>query len=146
MQRSNVMQSVDRVLRSFALPLIGIAAFLVFWHFTSSGVDTSLGKFPGPATVLEQAEGLVQEYRDERQRKADFYARQDARNARLKAKNPDAQIQVRPYSGAPTYLEQIATSLRTVFTGFLFAAAIAIPFGIVIGLSGDVYKAMNPII
>jgi nitrate/nitrite transport system permease protein len=146
MQRSNLMQSFDQVLRSCALPLIGISAFLLFWHFASSGINTSLGKFPGPVTVWEQAGGLVQEYKDEKQRKEDFYQRQEARIAKMKAQRPDAEVPVREYSGAPTYLEQIGTSLRTVFTGFLFAAAIAIPFGIVIGLSGDVYKAINPLI
>jgi nitrate/nitrite transport system permease protein len=53
---------------------------------------------------------------------------------------------MRPYSGAPTYPEQIFTSLKTVFTGFLLAALIAIPVGIAIGLSGFVYQAVNPII
>jgi nitrate/nitrite transport system permease protein len=66
--------------------------------------------------------------------------------AAKKIQSPDTVVAVRAYSGAPTYPEQILTSLKTVFTGFLFAAAIAIPFGIVIGLSSAVYKAINPII
>lgn len=146
MSRTRYMTIFDQAFRNFSLPLIGITVFLSLWQFASARIDTSLGQFPGPAMVWEQARGLLQEYRDERQRRLDFYKRQEQRNARLQAQHPDAEIAVRPYSGAPTYPEQIATSLKTVFTGFLFAAAIAIPFGIVIGLSGAVYKAINPII
>lgn len=141
-----VKQAMDQALRGIVLPLIGIAVFLMAWQFSSSGIETSLGKFPGPVAVWGQMQGLVQEYRDEQQRKADYYQRQEARIAKLQARDPGAAVHARPYSGAPTYLEQIGTSLRTVFTGFLFAAVIAIPFGIVIGLSGDVYKAFNPLI
>jgi nitrate/nitrite transport system permease protein len=146
MNRGKLMLLFNLSLKNFGLPLIGIAVFMSFWQIASGRIDTSLGKFPGPAAVWEQALGLLQEYRDERQRKTDFAIRQEKRNAKLKLQHPDMVIEGRSYSGAPTYPEQILTSLKTVFTGFLFAAAIAIPLGIVIGLSSSVYKAINPII
>ena len=46
----------------------------------------------------------------------------------------------------PTFLDQILTSLVTVATGFLLGSIIAIPIGIVCGMSPTLYQALNPII
>jgi len=51
-----------------------------------------------------------------------------------------------PYTGAPSYYQQIWTSIKTVFFGFLLATAIAVPLGIVSGLSPTANAAINPII
>ena len=60
--------------------------------------------------------------------------------------DPGAEVRIRPYTGAPTFFDQILTSLVTVATGFLIASLIAIPIGIVIGMSNTLYMAFNPII
>ena len=52
----------------------------------------------------------------------------------------------RDYRGRTTYPQQILTSLYTVFTGFLLASLIAVPLGILTGLSQTLNNAMNPII
>jgi nitrate/nitrite transport system permease protein len=137
---------LDKLFKQVGLPVIGLIVFLGLWQMAASRIETSLGQFPGPTQVLEQTRGLVQEYQDEEQRKVEFYERQEKRNAMMKAKNPDMEIHIRPYSGAPTFIQQIFTSLKTVFTGFILAAIIAIPFGILIGLSSSVYQAVNPVI
>lgn len=137
---------LDKLLEYIAMPLLGLAVFLLIWSVAASRIDTSLGKFPGPMAVWSQVQGLAVEYREEQQREKAFYVRQENRHAELLARDPQAIRTIRPYSGVPTYPQQIATSLKTVFTGFVLAAAIAIPFGIVIGLSGVVYQAVNPII
>ncbi|MEZ5435942.1 MAG: ABC transporter permease [Pseudomonadales bacterium] len=137
---------LSKVLEFIAMPLLGLTIFLVIWSVAASRIDTSLGKFPGPSAVLMQIQGLAGEYREEQVRKQGFYERQEKRNAELLLRDPQAKPSMRPYSGAPTYPEQIFTSLKTVFTGFLLAALIAIPVGIAIGLSGFVYQAVNPII
>ena len=137
---------LSKALELIAMPLLGLTIFLVMWSVAASRIDTSLGKFPGPSAVLMQAQGLVSEFRDEKGRERAFYERQEKRNAELILRDPQAKPSMRPYSGAPTYPEQIFTSLKTVFTGFLLAALIAIPVGIAIGLSGFVYQAVNPII
>ncbi|MPN33065.1 Bicarbonate transport system permease protein CmpB [bioreactor metagenome] len=51
-----------------------------------------------------------------------------------------------PYAGKPTYLDQIVTSLKTVFTGFLLGALVAVPLGVASGLSPTVNAAINPLI
>ncbi|GAB5451277.1 MAG: ABC transporter permease [Halioglobus sp.] len=134
------------LLANLALPAIGIALFLLLWQFSADRIDTSLGKFPGPAQVWEQAGTLAQEHRRERDKADAFYERQEARNAKKLSEDPGATIKWRNYTGKPTFVDQIATSLLTVATGFGIASLIAIPLGIFCGLSGRAYKAINPIV
>ena len=47
------------------------------------------------------------------------------------------RLEVRPYTGKPTFIDQIFTSLKTVFTGFVFATLVAVPLGILCGLFVD---------
>jgi nitrate/nitrite transport system permease protein len=133
-------------LRGILPPLLGIGVFLFLWHVSASGVQTSLGKLPGPVDVLEQAGGLYQEYRDERTREAEFYREQEARKAEFLAANPGQEFQAFQYAGKPTYLDQILTSLYTVFTGFILATLVAVPLGILCGLSKTMQAALNPLI
>ncbi|WP_434783504.1 ABC transporter permease [Mangrovimicrobium sediminis] len=133
-------------LEGLVLPAIGIFAFLMLWQFAANRIDTSLGQFPGPVQVWEQVQNLADEHQRERQKETEFNQRQEERNAKKLEKNPDAEIKWRDYTGKPTFIDQIRTSLWTVAAGFLIANLIAIPLGIVCGLSAGMYKAMNPII
>lgn len=142
----NRREQVNVLLRSLGVPLLAFIVFLGIWDAAAKSVVTSLGQVPGPAQVMEQAKGLWQEYQDEKVKEAKFYERQEKRNAKKLAKNPDAKIKVREYRGRPTYIDQILTSLGTVFTGFLLAVLIAVPLGIMTGLSKTLNSAMNPII
>ena len=137
---------LKRWLPQVIMPLVGIFAFLLFWQLVASNIQTSLGQFPGPSQVAEQFNGLVDAHIQSREKAEAFYQRQDERNAAKLAKNPDAEVKVRPYTGKPTFFEQIFTSLYTVMTGFTIASLIAVPLGIVCGLSKPVYSAVNPLI
>ncbi len=128
------------------LPVLGIAVFLLLWQFGANRIDTSLGQFPGPTQVWEQVQNLGAEHAREREKEAGFYQRQEERNAARLEKDPEATIKWRKYTGKPTFLDQIVTSLLTVAAGFLMANMIAIPLGILCGLSAAMYKACNPII
>ncbi len=128
------------------LPGLGILAFLLLWQLAASGIETSLGQFPGPTEVWEQAQNLAEDHQRERNRETAFNERQQQRNERLLEKNPDAEIKWRSYTGKPTFLDQVATSLKTVAAGFLLANLIAIPLGVLCGLSSGVYRAINPLI
>jgi ABC-type nitrate/sulfonate/bicarbonate transport system permease component len=55
-------------------------------------------------------------------------------------------FEYKPYPGKDTYFAQIATSLKTVFFGFCIASLIAIPIGIICGLSPNMNNAINPLI
>ena len=131
---------------SIILPVIAIAIFLALWSASAKQVQTSLGQLPGPVAVLEQAGNLVDEHIAEREKENAFYERQEKRNAAKLARDPEAKVKIRPYTGKPTFFDQIITSLVTVFTGFLLASLIAIPVGIVTGLSNNLYKAINPVV
>ena len=128
------------------LPMTGIFIFLVLWQMLASNIHTSLGQFPGPIQVDSQASGLLDNHFQEQEKAAQFYARQDKRNAETLARDPQAKVQTRAYTGKPSFFAQIFTSLYTVLTGFAIAALIAVPLGIVCGLSKSLYTAVNPLI
>ena len=138
--------SLTRLMRSLSISAVGIALFLLLWQGTASNINTSLGQFPGPVQVWAQMQNLSDEYQREQERRIEFYTRQETRNAELLAADPDAEVRVRPYTGRPTFIDQIQTSLMTVAFGFVIAMFIAIPLGIVCGLSELIYSAVNPII
>ncbi|HBC3928424.1 TPA: ABC transporter permease [Vibrio parahaemolyticus] len=132
--------------RLVLLPVIGLLIFLAMWHLTAREVQTSLGTLPGPAQTFQQFSNLVDDHWQEREKEQAFIERQEKRNAAKLAKNPDAEVKIRPYTGKPTFFDQIITSLVTVTAGFLLATVIAIPLGIVLGLNQGLYQAFNPII
>lgn len=134
------------VLISILMPMIGVLAFILLWHSAAPNIKTSLGDFPQPKQVVEQWGNLVDEYKTEQDRAELFYERQEKRNAELLAKDPAAKIDEREFSGRPTFFDKIKTSLVTVLSGFLVASVIAIPIGILIGLSQPLYTAINPLI
>jgi len=128
------------------LPMTGIFIFLVLWQMLASNIHTSLGQFPGPIQVYSQASGLLDNHFQEQEKAAQFYARQEKRNAETLARDPQAKVQTRAYTGKPSFFAQIFTSLYTVLTGFAIAALIAVPLGIICGLSKSLYTAVNPLI
>jgi nitrate/nitrite transport system permease protein len=128
------------------VPLIGIVLFFGAWAALAPQVHTSLGAIPGPVAVFEQAKSMWADHLLQRQKAADFYARQDERNAKFVAEGQPDKVKYRTYTGKPTYLDQIETSLLTVGLGFLIATIIAVPVGIASGLSKTVNGALNPLI
>ena len=128
------------------IPVLAFALFLGMWNFSAAKVNTSLGVIPGPVAVWHEAQGLWEAYDTEQQKARDFYQRQQARNEKLLAENPNAEIKQRAYVGSVTYPQQILTSLYTVFAGFLIATLIAVPLGILCGMSQTINTALNPLI
>jgi len=132
--------------QNIALPIIGILIFLLLWSAASQNIQTSLGDFPSPQSVMSQFGSLYDEHITERGKEHAFYERQEVRNAERAAADPTYEPRVRPYTGKETFLDQIVTSLKTVGAGFFIAALIAIPLGIATGLSKPLNTAVNPII
>ncbi|EAS65703.1 ABC transporter permease [Photobacterium angustum] len=128
------------------LPVLGVLFFVVVWHFSALQVKTSLGSLPGPVQTAEQFVLLVEDHLQEGEKEQAFYERQEVRNAKKLAVDPDAKIKVRAYTGKATFFDQIVTSLVTVACGFILASVIAIPLGLVLGLNHKLYMAFNPII
>ncbi|MGQ9365747.1 ABC transporter permease [Azospirillum sp. ST 5-10] len=139
-------QQAKELWRLLGVPLVAILLFLAAWAQLAPQVQTSLGAVPGPAEVWEQTRVLWADHKAERAKEAAFYERQEERNAATLAKDPGAEVKIRAYTGKPTYVDQIVTSLQTVFLGFLLAAAVAVPLGVACGLSRTANAALNPLI
>jgi nitrate/nitrite transport system permease protein len=143
-------QLVRATLVNFGPALLGIVIFLVLWHVAAKGIVTSLGNLPGPVQVWEQAGNLVEEHNAERAREVEFEELQVKRKAEFLARSPEErqgeEFTTLTYTGKPTYIDQILTSLFTVFAGFIIGTILAIPLGIFCGLSKTVQAALNPFI
>lgn len=137
---------VAHLWQQLGIPMLAIAVFLFAWSQTASRIQTSLGQIPGPIAVAKQAHGLWLDHKAEREKAAAFYQRQEKRNAAKLAKDPNAEIRLVKFTGKPTYIDQILTSLKTVFTGFLLATLIAVPLGILCGLSATINASLNLLI
>ena len=145
--KQNVIR--DRFLagiNSMVLPLIGILIFAVLWASVAKNIDTSLGEFPGPTQVWEQSFTLIDEHNRQQEKAEAFYERQEKRNAKRLAVDSDYVTTLKVFTGAPTFFDQIWTSLYTVTVGFFVASIIAVPLGILCGLSKATYAAINPLI
>lgn len=57
-----------------------------------------------------------------------------------------AKFSGKPYSGNKTFYDQIAISLLTVAIGFLIATLVAVPIGVLCGISPLFNTALNPLI
>lgn len=141
-----IHEFISVMMVKLGVPLIATIIFMGLWSATAAQIETSLGTVPGPVKVWEQAQVLYQEHSSERAKEAAFYDRQEKRNSERLLVEPDYEVKIRAYTGKPTFVDQIITSIVTVLTGFLIAAVIAIPIGIVSGLNSTVYSAINPLI
>ncbi|MDO6475785.1 ABC transporter permease [Alteromonas sp. 1_MG-2023] len=146
LKEGNMGKVILSNLQALLLPVIGLLLFLAVWNGVAKTIDTSLGQFPGPAQVWTQALTLMDEHNAQREKADAFYERQEERNAARVAKDPDYVPKIRPFTGAPTFFDQIWTSLYTVMVGFFIASLIAVPVGIMCGLSKSAYTAINPLI
>jgi len=109
-------------------PALGIGIFLALWAILAPTVQTSLGALPGPGDVWTAFLGLLDE----------------AAASRVAAAEAVAAGYV--YTGPPTFIDQIFTSLETVAAGFLLATLLAVPLGLVAGMSKRVNAAINPLV
>lgn len=140
-------QKLSFVVDALILPLLAILIFLGLWSLAANTIVTSLGNLPGPLAVAEQTQNLfIAEPAQQKVKAQEFYDRQEVRNAEKLAADPNASVIIRPYTGKPTFMSQIVRSLQTVFTGFFLASLIAVPIGILCGLSKKMYSALNPLI
>jgi len=129
---------------ALGVPALAFVGFVLAWAVVAGRLETSIGAVPGPTQVVAAARSLAEEHRAERDKQAAFEARMAEKKAA--ALSAGKAWKERRYSGRPTYLDQIATSLKTVFAGFLIASLVAIPLGILCGTSATAYAAMNPLI
>lgn len=142
----NAAQQMRELFLIMGVPIIAFMAFLGLWSISAAQVNTSLGAIPGPVAVWQEAGGLLADHFSERAKAVEYYKKQEERNAQKRAEDPTAEVRTRPYNGQATYLDKIFTSLYTVFAGFVIASLIAIPLGLLCGMSPVINTAINPLI
>ncbi|MET0015129.1 MAG: ABC transporter permease [Sedimenticola sp.] len=145
-----VGKGFTRFIKGILVPTLALFVFLGLWSAGAKNVQTSLGVLPGPAKVWEQTVSLYDEHTQERAKEDAFYERLQKRvdKAVAAGKPPEKieKIKSRQYTGRATFFDQILTSLYTVMFGFIIASLIAIPIGILCGMSATLYQAVNPLI
>jgi len=105
----------------------------------SGDISCKPNTLPSPAEVVKASGLLLADHRIISADKAEFKAKTAAVNAQRKAQGLDLIT----YTGRPSFVDQIFTSLKTVAVGFLIALFIAVPIGIIIGLNENLRTAFN---
>jgi nitrate/nitrite transport system permease protein len=108
--------------------LLGVLGFLGLWALLAPLVHTSLGTLPGPGDVWSAFLGLMGEA------------------AASSAEAAAAEAAGSSYTGPPSFTDQIVTSLQTVGLGFVLASLVAVPLGLVAGMSKRINAAINPLV
>ena len=105
----------------------------------SGEVSCQPNTLPSPSQVWASAQRLWQDHKSISQKKRDFLERVAETNATREADG----LKAITYTGRPSFVDQILTSLKTVFAGFLLALLIAVPIGVILGLSSTLRIAFN---
>jgi nitrate/nitrite transport system permease protein len=142
----NPRAQLGDIWRMLGVPLVALAGFVAIWATLAPMVQTSLGAIPGPAQVVAQMRVLHADAVAEGVKQTEFYAKQAEKNTELVAAGKAGEVKDHVYTGKPTYYRQIGTSIKTVFFGFVLATLIAVPLGIVTGLSPTANAAISPLV
>jgi nitrate/nitrite transport system permease protein len=122
---------------------LGEAAAVEMQECIDSGdISCKPNSLPSPADVWRAAKTLLADHKMISADKTAFKEKTAAINTQRRAQG----LSPIRYTGRPSFVDQIFTSLKTVFAGFLLAAFLAIPVGIVLGLSETLRTALNWVI
>lgn len=163
---------VKSIFRKFVIPFLSILLFIGLWQLGSKALfnmeaDYKIEKaladqgveaadamraciasgdiscqpntLPSPSQVWQSLQSLIADHKVISADKDAFAEKTAALNAKREAEGK-API---TYTGRPSFVDQIFTSLKTVFAGFLLALVIAVPIGIIIGLSRELRSSFN---
>jgi nitrate/nitrite transport system permease protein len=142
----NPKAQIKEIWRLLVVPILAICAFLLMWATLAPQVQTSLGAVPGPAQVWDEAVNLHEDAEAKAAKREKFEAMVEQRNQKLIDAGRADEVKTVAYTGAPSFYEQICTSIQTVFFGFMIATVVAVPLGIAAGLSPTANAALNPLI
>ncbi|GAB5402780.1 MAG: ABC transporter permease [Aureliella sp.] len=156
------------------VPVAAVLVFLGAWSVASSVIKTDSLELPSPSATWAAGTELFEMHRASKAarsakqqeklqeavlsmakaKKADLLAA-EATDAEQKSSYEALALSYRKQAvsaanfkatSAPTFVEQIFTSLKTVFFGFLVATLIAVPLGVLCGMSPWCNAALNPFI
>ncbi|KAA1260538.1 Bicarbonate transport system permease protein CmpB [Rubripirellula obstinata] len=166
-------EQLKGIAKYILVPAAAIALFLAFWSFSSRYVVANSVALPGPSQTFREGKQLFAEHFEqkradalkvkEKRTEAILLVRDANRAEQQAAKASDSQKQIllanatklrkravsaanyRP-SSPPTFVDQIFNSLQTVMFGFIIATVIAVPVGILCGMSPWFNAAITPLI
>lgn len=155
------------------VPALAIGLFLAAWSSASKVIKTDSLQLPSPSTTwtagrelfamhfaskaadavkqsekLQEAVLCIAKAKKAEQKAANSTGATKEKMLALSTSLKTQALNAVNYeaSSAPTFIEQIGTSLKTVFFGFLVATLIAVPLGILCGMSPWFNAAFNPFI
>lgn len=108
----------------------------------SGDISCRPNSLPSPLMVVGALGKLWDDHLVLSAKKDDFIQQYASINEERLA-NGESEIK---YTGRPSFVDQIFTSLKTVFAGFLLSIIIAIPMGILLGLSETLRTSFNWIV
>src|SRR3970040_1392883 len=108
----------------------------------SGDISCRPNSLPSPAMVYTAVGKLWDDHKIMTTKKQDFIDKYETINAARKTKR---QIEI-VYTGRPSFVDQIMTSLKTVFAGFSLSIIIAVPTGVLLGLSTTLRTSFNWIV
>jgi len=163
---------MKNTIKTLGLSLSAIIAFLLLWTAASNAlynraVNTTIEKIratqseeaaletqkriesgdpssqpnslPSPIYVWKTAKVLVKDAAEVMQDKSAFKKKMAKTNKKLEAQGKKPIV----YTGRPSFLDQIVTSLENILWGVVLAMCISIPIGILTGLSKNFKTATN---
>ncbi len=156
------------------IPAAAIALFLMFWSIAAQNIVTDSMQLPSPTATWNAGQELFSMHFQQRSEDAErqqaklieavqlFRRGKATELAASKLADPAKReqwqanalvlkkqaVEAANYqaSSAPTFVDQIFTSLKTVFFGFGIATLIAVPLGLLCGMSPWFNAAMTPFI
>src|SRR5690606_17605997 len=105
----------------------------------SDDISCQPNTLPSPSQVWASYKTLLADHYAISADKAAFKEKTAALNAQREANGETPIV----YTGRPSFVDQIFTSLKTVFAGFALAFLVAVPIGIIIGLSKTLRSSVN---
>jgi nitrate/nitrite transport system permease protein len=143
--------SMDRAheLKQFAvrvgLPLLAIVGVVFAWHVVASNLRVGGMALPTPGLVWDKGVEQVADWRADRVARVEHAALLEKTAAEQQMTVAEV-AQFMPYQGHRLFIDQIWLSLGTVFLGVGGGLLIAIPLGILCGLSNTIFLMANPLI
>ncbi|AXT58831.1 ABC transporter permease subunit [Aquimarina sp. AD10] len=167
-----IKKNMVALFKKILLPILSVGLFLILWHsgarylynieknariekalvdqgeaaslemrtcIESGDISCQPNTLPSPAQVWVAYKSLLADHRIISEKKSVFAEKVAATNEKRESQGLTAI----KYTGRPSFVDQILTSLKTVFAGFLLALFIAVPIGIMLGLSNTLRSSVN---
>ena len=169
----NKLEQLKSITKFIFLPCLAIIVFIALWDVASQKVVTDSARLPSPRATLDAGKQLIAMHYEQRATDAakKLKKKQEALTFLVKAKLLanragsasgserrgllESAIEMTKHaqrtasyqsSSAPTFVDQIFTSVKTVFFGFVLATLIAVPVGVLCGINPWINAALTPFI